>query len=260
MAAELKPPHDCRITARCLKATFELRLAPGEDFADLRAQNSLIDTFFERRQDDPRGGEGGQRVRQIRSKPAFKLTSGRMRGGTWFERDNPPQGVVWLLGAEQHDERHKGSSDAYDILGRLDDNGELFPRTADYRRLELDRRRRDSDSFVDDVYNDACSLAGSLRAGEQAATLGGVAVRVIVEEGDLLALHVAVSIDSVMGRISGLMFPLTEPRFLAIQWGMQRALEAEYGPPALCDELHDRSAFPGRLGRERPFVVLVERP
>lgn len=122
MAAELTPPHDCRITARCLKATFsELRLRPGESFSGLRHENSLIDAFFDRREDDPSGGESGERIKQIRSRPAFKLTSGRMRAGTWFDRDNPPQGVVWLLGAEKHDERHKGTSDAYDILGRLDD-------------------------------------------------------------------------------------------------------------------------------------------
>lgn len=137
---------------------------------------------------------------------------------------------------------------------------ELFPKTVDRQRLELDRRRRDSDSFVADVYRDACALVGTLSAGEHASTLGGVAVRVIVEDGDLLALHIAVSSAPVTGRLSGLTFPLTQPRFLAIQWGMQRALEGLYGPPALCDDLHDHSAFPGRLGQERPFVVLVSRP
>jgi len=183
-----------------------------------------------------------------------------MRGATRFDRDHPPQGVVWLLGAEQHDERHKGRSDAYDILGRLDDRGELFPMTVDYKRLELDRRRRDSDSFVDDVHDDACALVGALSVGEQATALGGVAVRVIVEKGDLLVLHFAVSTNAARGRLSGLEFPLTEQRFQAIQLGVRRALEARHGPPALLDELRDRSAFPGRLGPERAFVALVERP
>jgi hypothetical protein len=260
MGAPLKPPHDCRITARCLKATFSMSLPPGRDFAELRDQNSLIDTFFERRQGDPLGGEGGQRVSQIRTKPAFKLTSGRMRGATWFDRERPPQDIVWLLGAEQHDDRHKGKSDAYDILGRLDDDNELFPEGVDYQRLELDRRRRDSDSFVDDVHRDACAVVDGLCPGEHRATLGGVPVRVIVEELDVIAVHVAVSTESVTGPLSGLEFPLTEQRFLAIQLGMQRALEATYVPPALLGPLLDPSAFPGALGRERAFVALVERP
>jgi hypothetical protein len=127
MPAACTPPHDCRITLRCLKATFQVPLGSGKDFATLRNDNSTIDAFFERRENDERGGEGGERVSQIRSKPAFKFTYGRMRGATWFDRENPPQGVVWLLGAEPHDERHKGRSDAYDILGRLDAEDELFP-------------------------------------------------------------------------------------------------------------------------------------
>lgn len=57
-----------------------------------------------------------------------------------------------MPGAERHDERQTARSDAYDILGRLDDDNELFPEGVAYQRLELDRRRRDSNSFVDDVY------------------------------------------------------------------------------------------------------------
>lgn len=258
MRTPTRPQNDCRITARCLKVTFDRGLALTEACADLRSENSLIDTFFERRQNDSRGGEGGQRVSQIRSKPAFKLTFGRMRGATWFETTRPPENIVWLLGAEQHDERHKGRSDAYDILGALDADEELFPKHPDYLRLELDRRRRDSETFVEDVRNDASALVSSLVPGEQRASLGGVPVRVIVEQLDLIALHVAVATDPVKGPLSGLDFPLTEDRFDIIQLGMQQALEARYGPPALLEPLLDTQAFPGRLGRERPFVALVE--
>lgn len=144
------PPHDCRITLRCLKETFGFGLPLSSDFRSLRTENSLIDRFFEQRENDEAGGETGERVRQIATRPAFKLTFARMRGATWFDQTQPPQAVVWLLGAEQHDERHKGKSDAYDILGQLDRNKTLFPSPLDYKRLELGRRRLDSISFASD--------------------------------------------------------------------------------------------------------------
>ncbi|MCW2993819.1 MAG: hypothetical protein JWQ18_1314 [Conexibacter sp.] len=236
-----------------------MSLPLGKDFATLRAENSLIDAFFERRENDPRGGEDGERVSQVRSRPAFKLTYGRMRGATWLDGERPPQAIVWLLGAEKHDDRHKGRSDAYDILGRLDEDGELFPTEADRKRLELDRRRRDSESFLPEARQDARRLVANLRPGQQRASLSSISVRIIVEElDDLVAVHVAVSAAPVIGRLSGERFPLTQSRFLALQLAMQAALEEVYGPPALLDELRDTSAFPGGLGEERPFVALVE--
>lgn len=237
-----------------------MRFEAGRDFAELRSDNTLIDTFFERRRDDPKGGEGGERVRQITSRPAFKLTSGRMRGATWFERARPPEPIVWLLGAEPHDERHKGKTDAYDILGRLDASGELWPAPVDYKRLELDRRRRDSDSFGPEARRDAAELVAGLREGQQRATIADVPVRVVVEQLGLMAVHVAVSVEPITGRLSGCEFPLTESRFLLIQAAVREALEVAYEPPALLEELRDPSAFPGPLGRERAFVALVERP
>jgi hypothetical protein len=114
------PPHDCRLTIRCLKGSFGFRVEiESLSFEALRSENSFIDHFFERRQDDARAGEGGERIVQIKTHPAFSLHSGRMRGATWFDKSRPPQGIVWLLGAEAHDERHKGSTDAYDIFAAL---------------------------------------------------------------------------------------------------------------------------------------------
>jgi len=254
-------PHDCRITLRCLKETLDLSVPLEEEFASLRTENTLVDVFFEQREHDERGGEGGERVRQIKSRPAFKLTSGRMRGATWFDRNHPPQGVAWLLGAELHDERHKGRSDAYDILGRLDARGDLMPAAVDYKRLELDRRRRDTENIAADVAADAAELvARALPGGGAEDTVAGVPVRLIVEDdAAMTTLHVAVSERLVAGRHSRLSSPLTERRFLGIMLGFHAALEEAHGPPVLTEELRDRSAFPGGLHGERPFLVYFER-
>jgi hypothetical protein len=257
-----KPPHDCRITLRCLKATFpEFTLGLDQDFVSLRSENTLIDRFFERRESDPAGGEDGQRVAQIRSKPAFKLTSHRMRGATWFDCEHPPQAIVWLLGAELHDERHKGRSDAYDILGAVDEAGELFPQAIDYERLEWDRRRWDQESFSADVRADAATLVAQLQ-DRTTATLAGIPTRIAAaESAGLLTVFVAISTRPVPGARSGEPYPLTELRFGLIQTAFCEALEDAISAPEHCEELRDRSLFPGRLRKdERAFGILLERP
>lgn len=263
MVEPLKPPHDCRLTARCLKsAAFDhLSWPHNRDCATLREENSVVDTFFERREDDELGGEGGERIRQVRDeRPVFKLTSGRMRGGTWFDKTRPPQGVVWLLAAEWHEEGKKGRADAYDIIGKLSESGELFPAEIDYLRLELDRRRWDVASFAKDLAADADALVTEAASGEVKGTVAGVAVRlVVVEEETLVCVYGAVSQRAVRGRRSGLLFPLDDKRFLGVQEGIRRAFEKVHGPPTECDELRDRSAFPGGLLNERPFLLLIER-
>jgi len=167
---------------------------------------------------------------------------------------------VWLLGAELHDERHKGKSDAYDILGRLDDAGELFPAAVDYKRLELDRRRRDTENIASDVARDAAALVDQAFPAGAEGTVAGVRVRLIAEdEAGMTTLYVAVSEQLVAGQHSGLSSPLTERRFLGIILGFRAALEERFGPPVLTEELRERSAFPGGVRRERPFLVYFER-
>lgn len=260
MAFEPKPPHDCRITLRCLKQTFGFRLPLDRDFASLRSENSLIDRFFERREKDESGGEGGERVQQIKSRPAFKLTSGRMRGATWFEKNRSPKGIVWLLGAEQHDERHKGTSDAYDILGALDAAGELFPQEIDYKRLELHRRRWDTESFAEDVIGDGRDLfAAAGKSGSAKAALVGVPSRMVLdEESGLLIAHVAVSEKPIKGPRSGLQLPLTQPRFELIMEGVRQAVEGEVGTEVLAGE--SPGAFPGGVKNERSFALMWDMP
>ena len=257
MSDDLKPPHDCRITHRCLKATFQFHLPLDKDFASLRSDNTLIDKLFELRQNDPLGGEGGERVQQIRCKPTFKLTSGRMRGATWFDRTQPPQGIVWLLGAEMHDERHKGRRDAYDLLGQLD--ARLLPEKVDYTRLELDRRRRDTESFAQDVVEHADSLyrAAAEGDGRSEADVVGVPTRLIIEtnEGDLAAIYVALSRVPMIGPRSGLPFPLTQERFELIAEAFRQAIERATGSSADAGEVHS-GGFPGGLHNERAILVM----
>jgi hypothetical protein len=261
MPFDPKPPHDCRLTARCLKALLGFPWPLEKDLATLRSENSVVEEFIDLRENDERGGEGGERVRQIRTRPAFKFTYGRMRGATWFEKNRPPQGIVWLLGAENHDERHKGRLDAYDILARLEVARALFPIAIDYKRLELDRRRRDTETIAAEVRRDAAALFAAAVPGGGSGTVAGVPVRLVVEsdEDGVLTVYVAVSERAVRGRYSGLMFDLTEKRFLGIQEGFRLAFDERFGPPVLIGELRDRSAFPGGLRWERPFVAMVER-
>lgn len=262
MAQQPSPPHDCRITLRCLKTTFAgFSLRIDQDFESLRAENTLIDRFFERRQNDRDGGETGQRVVQVRTRPTFKLTSGRMRCATWFDRDHPPQGIVWLLGAEQHDDRHKGRSDAYDVLGSLDQQGQLFPQEIDYDRLELDRRRWDQAAFGEDVRRDAATLVSQGVPGGSNGTLAGVPARIVTDDaGALLAIYVAVSTKPVPGLRSGMPIAMTEQRFSLLQIAVCSALEGIVGRPEVCEEILDRSTFPGRVHRnERVFGILLER-
>lgn len=258
-----KPPHDCRLTLRCLRsqAFDHLSWPHDSDCATLREENSIIDTFFAQRESDESGGEGGERIRQVKDKrPVFKLTSGRMRGGTWFDREQPPQGIVWLLAAEWHEEGKKGRADAYDIIGSLSERGVLFPAEVDRLRLELDRRRWDLASFSVDLARDAGALAvGAVPDGAK-GIVAGVPVRLlVVEEETLICVYAAVSQRPARGGRNGLEFVLNEKRFLGVQEAIRQAFESIYGPPVECDELRDRTAFPGGLRNERPFLLLLER-
>jgi hypothetical protein len=257
------PPHDCRLTARCLREAFHpLHLRAGESFANLRSENSVIDRFFERRENDPDGGEGGERVVQVRSRPVFKLTSGRTRAATWFDVEHPPQAVVWLLDAQLHDERHQGRADAYDRFAELEAADQLFPTDVDYKWLELDRRRLDTESFAADVRRDARRLVEEARrSGRANGTLAGVPSRLAWEagQGDLPSLYVAVSTQPVVGQRSGYEFPLTNARFLLLAEAVRQAGESLLGPQVLVGEQLAAPAVLGRRDGERIVLVVFER-
>jgi hypothetical protein len=256
-----RPPHDCRLTVRCLRETFGFSLRPGESFETLRSENTLIDRFFERRQNDPEGGEGGERIVQVRARPVFKLTSGRMRAATWFDVEHPPQGIVWLLGAELHDERHKGAHDAYDRFAGLEASGELFPVEIDYKWLELDRRRLDTSSLAADARTSARVLVEKARAqGRASGELAGVPAWAAWESAKhgLVALYVAVSTRPVRGVRSGYDIPLTNERFLLLAEAVRQAAEEVERPEALVDELARVPAILQADRGARAFVVVFE--
>ena len=185
-----------------------------------------------------------------------------MRAATWFDTAHPPQGIVWLLDAQIHDERHKGSSDAYDIFAKLEYDGRLFPVEIDYTWLELDRRRLDTDSFAADVLRDARDLVAATRAtGRAAGTLAGVPARLAWDysHGELAALYVAISTQPVQGARSGFEFQLTNERFLLLAEAVRHAGELLLGPQVLVDELPAMPVALGHRGDERAFLVVFER-
>jgi len=256
---DFDPPHDCRLTIRCLKASFGFRADLATlSFEDLRSQNTVIDRFFERRQNDERGGEGGERIGQVKSRPAFALHSGRMRGATWFDQSRPPQAIVWLLAVEEHDERHKGRSDAYDRIAKLEASGELFPTETDHKLLELDRRRLDTSSFADDVKASATALvATAAETGRASGELANVPARLVWnrDADGAVTLHVAISSKPMNGPRSGFEFPLTDERFLLLAEAVRQAAEALYKPEVLAEPVWD---FPGGLRDERAFVLVFD--
>jgi hypothetical protein len=192
----------------------------------------------------------------------FGLTYGRTRGATWFDTTRPPQGIVWLLDAQIHDERHKGSADAYDLFAQLEAAGALFPVDIDYTWLELDRRLRDTASFAEDVRRDAIVLVGQARrTGRADGRLAGVPARLawVHPPNDLPVLYVAISTRPIIGARSGLEFPLNGQRFLLLAEAVRQAGEELVGPEVLVDQLRAAPDVLGRRQDERAFFVIFER-
>jgi hypothetical protein len=254
------PPHDCRITARCFRATFGFRIEPPYNFSSFRGEKSAIDTFFSRRENDPRGGEGGERIAKVRKRPVFSLHCRKCRGATWFDQGEAPQGIVWLLAMEPHDERHKGKKDAYDVFASLERGGDLYPASVDYKLVELARRIRDTENFGTDAPEDAKALLATVvrTTAIVSGTIAQVPVRlVVVESGDLARISIAVSALPVTGRLSGLQFELTDDRFRLLAESVRRAAADLFGD---ADAEAPTFSFPGGLRNERAFEVLTPKP
>lgn len=184
-----------------------------------------------------------------------------MRAATWFDIDQPPQGVVWLLAAVMHDERHKGRADAYDVFGQLEAAATLFPQRVDYKWLELDRRRVDTESFAADVRENARALVEAAHGvGRDARPVASVPLRGIWESvpGGLSTLYVAVSLQPVRGARSGLDFPMTNERFLLLAEGVRQAGEDVFGPEVLVEEVPRFPEALPPLNNERGFVIVFE--
>lgn len=72
----------------------------------------------------------------------------------------------------------------------------------------------------------------------------------------MIGVYVGVSTRPVAGPRSGLMFPLTDERFLLIQEGIRYALEQEIGGTVLAGLWPDPFKLPGGSQDERVFIVL----
>lgn len=257
-AWEPKPPHDCRITARCFRESFGFQFGPPYDFAPFRDQNTAIDTFFAKRENDPAGGEGGERVGKVKQRPVFSLHVGkRTRGATWFDRSRPPEGIVWLCSCEPHDERFKDRDDAYDRFATQEAAGNLYPQDVDYKALELTRRIRDANWSTDS----AILMGGALL--KQAATSGaadgavcGITLRLRRTLADPTFVVVAVSQRPVNGELSGVQINLTDERFYLVAAAMKQAAAVlSTSAPTLDIPTHE---FPGGLKNERAFELAFE--
>jgi hypothetical protein len=256
-AFEAEPPHDCRITARCFREAFGFAFREPYDFATFRNENSGIDKFFELREHDPRGGEGGERVSKVKERAVFSLHCGKMRGATWFDTTRPPQGIVWLCSYERHDERFKGTDDAYDRFAKQETEGKLYPEAVDYKALELSRRIRDAD-WSSETAIDECEalLQATLRDGGAEGTVRGISLRVRRVLDDPVFIVVAVSTRAIQGELSGARIELTDKRFYLVAAAMKEAAtRRSTTAPDLAIPTHE---FPGGLRSERAFEVALE--
>lgn len=153
---------------------------PASDFVEA---HDVVRAFVDQRSQDPKGQEWTKLP--VTSAPAYNLHHGRYRGLTWQDEDND---VVWLLGVGWHESGSR--DDAYTVLKRRDEAGDLMPTEQDY--LDLEMTLEETRSFVVQVSEQAPALIAEARGrpGEEvhgviAGRLGvGVQVEVVVIPGE----------------------------------------------------------------------------
>lgn len=153
---------------------------PASELVDA---HDVVRAFVDQRSQDPKGQEWTRLP--VTSAPVYNLHHGRYRGLTWHDQDND---VVWLLGVGWHESGSR--DDAYAMLKRRDEVGDLMPTEQDYLDLEL--TIEESRSFVALVSEQAPALIAEARSrpGEEirgviAGRLGvGVHVDVVVIPGE----------------------------------------------------------------------------
>lgn len=257
--SRLRPPNDCRLTLRCLHECFGFSYDLAEPFERFKDENSCIRALFGFAKDEA-GNERGERILTVKSRPVYALHCGRSRGATWYDSTHPPQPIVWLLRVERHDERHKGSSDAYDTFGRLEKAGELFPEAEDYKLLELHSRLADARFFVADVARDASAhLPAAYSRARSTARLAGIPVRTAIDKSaeGMTLLWVAVSRKPIVGERSGLQFPLDDRRWWLLVERVRQSAQDLLGGDVLADEAFEFPS-PGGIRDERVFLLLSE--
>jgi hypothetical protein len=153
---------------------------PASDFVDA---HDVVRAFVDQRSQGPEGQEWTNLP--VTSAPAYNLHHGRYRGLTWHDEDND---VVWLLGVGWHESGSR--DDAYAVLKRRDEAGDLMPTEQDY--LDLEMTLEETRSFVVQVSEQAPALIAEARErpgvevrGVVASRIGvGVQVEVVVIPGE----------------------------------------------------------------------------
>lgn len=173
-----------RLTRRALEdlglSVDDYARLPANEFVEA---HDVVRSFVEQRSQDPKGQEWTKLP--VTSAPAYNLHHGRYRGLTWHDEDAD---VVWLLGVGWHESGSR--DDAYSVLKRRDEAGDLMPTEQDY--LDLEMTLEASRSFVVLVSEQAPALIADARAkpghevrGVVAGRLGvGVQVEVVVIPGE----------------------------------------------------------------------------
>lgn len=128
-----------RVTRRALE---DLGIKPelaGSAAEFLEDKHEVVKAFVKVRSQSPSGQEATKLP--VTKTPVWNLHAGRWRALTWHDAQ---EDVVWLLGAGWHE---SGSiDDAYAVLKRRDQAGDLFPTIDDYLDLEPS-----PDQFVDEL-------------------------------------------------------------------------------------------------------------
>ncbi len=194
LSLETQPPEfaavELRITARCLRS--DLRVDPAEaSVEDLAQSSAMVRKFFELRTSRPK--EGQEAFASASRSDIYTIHAGQLRGATWYDREYD---VTWLLGFGLH--RAGDHSDAYAVMARLDQRGQLLPAAEDYEALFRERDARQLPEMVTEMR----ALLNNARATPDRthSTVLSVGVRVslyVVREGTetegVEEFHLAVS-------------------------------------------------------------------
>ncbi len=138
---------------------------PASDFVEA---HDVVRAFVDQRSQDSKGQEWTKLP--VTSAPAYNLHHGRYRGLTWHDEDND---VVWLLGVGWHESGRR--DDAYAVLKRRDEAGDLMPTEQDY--LDVEMTLEEARSFVVQVSEQAPALIAQARERPGAEVRGVIAGR-----------------------------------------------------------------------------------
>jgi hypothetical protein len=204
--------------------------------------------FVDRRSQNPQGQE--TTALPVTNAVVYNLHFGRLRGLTWYDEESD---VVWLLGVGWHES--KSREDAYNMLKRRDENGELMPTEQDY--LDLEMSWEEARSFAATVAEEAPALAAQARGAGGTEVRGliagrlevGVVVIVVADDQDqerLEEIWVAFSLPPQSG-------PCELPP--QSEW-LTVVLAAMVPVPITAADLRFGGDFP-RDGGSRPHEVVV---